>query len=159
MKPNLNDLLKVFLDLDIDFVIIGGFAAALHGSSMVTRDLDLCLLLTPDNIDKLRKAFRDLNPKLRTTPKKLSFLSHPETNTGFKNLYLETDLGIVDIVSSVTGVGDFTLVAKNAQVIQLFGYKCKIISVEQLIASKKALGRPKDILVVQELEEILKKTE
>jgi predicted nucleotidyltransferase len=157
MKPNLNELLKVFLGLDIEFVIIGGFAAALHGSSMVTRDLDLCFLLTPQNIDKLRSSLRDLNPKLRINPEKLSFLTHPETNQGFKNLYLETDLGIVDIVSIVTGVGEFSVVAADAEVIELFGYRVKIMSTQHLIASKKALGRPKDILVVQEIEEILKK--
>jgi hypothetical protein len=157
MKPNLNELLKVFLGLDIEFVIIGGFAAALHGSSMVTRDLDLCFLLTPQNIDKLRSSLREINPKLRINPKKLSFLTFPDTNQGFKNLYLETDLGIVDIVSSVTGVGDFPVVAADADVIDLFGFKVKVMSIQHLIASKKALGRPKDILVVQEIEEIMKK--
>ena len=84
MKPNLNDLLKVFLELEIDFVIIGGFAAALHGSSMITSGLDLCLMLTPQNIDKLRFSLRDLNPKLRITPQKLSFLEHPKTNQDLK---------------------------------------------------------------------------
>jgi len=157
MKPNLNELLKVFLGLDIEFVIIGGFAAALHGSSMVTRDLDLCFLLTPQNIDKLRTSLRDLNPKLRINPKKLSFLTHPKTNQGFKNLYLETDMGIVDVVSSVTGVGDYSVVAADANVIELFGYRVKVMSIQHLLASKKALGRPKDILVVQEIEEIMKK--
>ena len=155
MKPNLNDLLKVFLDLDIEFVIIGGFAAALHGSSMVTRDLDLCFALTPEHIDKLRKALKDLHPKLRITPKKLSFLEHPKTNKGFNNLYLETDLGIVDIVSQVTGVGGFDVVLGKAKTIELFGHNVKIISIDQLLASKKAMGRPKDLAVVEELETIM----
>jgi predicted nucleotidyltransferase len=152
MKPNLNKLLQLFLDQNIDFVVIGGIAAALHGSSMVTRDLDLCFVLTPENIDTLRNSLRELNPRLRITPKKLSFLDFPETNTGFKNLYLETDLGIVDIVSQVTGVGDFSVLLEQAQTVELFGHKCMVMSLEHLIKSKKAMGRPKDLAVVAELE-------
>lgn len=60
---DLNQLIQRLCDADIEFVIVGGFAAVLHGSSLVTRDLNVCAVLTAENVQKLRDAFRDLNPE------------------------------------------------------------------------------------------------
>ncbi|MGK5086005.1 hypothetical protein WDW86_00460 [Bdellovibrionota bacterium FG-2] len=73
--------------------MVGGFAGVLHGSAMVTQDLDLCLLLTPQNIEKLRSILKDIHPTHRMTPKKLSFSNIPEDISKVNNLYLQTDLG------------------------------------------------------------------
>ena len=108
-------------------------------------------MLSDEEIQKLRKALKDLHPKLRITPKKLSFLEFPEDTTGLKNLYLETDLGIVDIIREVTGVGDFNRIAAKAVVVDLFKTRVKVMSVDDLIAAKLALGRPKDLAMVKEL--------
>ena len=151
---SLNNLLKLFLSEKIDFVIVGGFAGVVYGSSMVTKDLDLCFLLTPENILKLRQVLQPYNPKLRITPKKLPFLEYPKDISKLKNLYLETDLGIVDLISNITGVGDFQRVASHAKTIELFGYTCKVIALEDLIEAKTALGREKDLAMVKELKVI-----
>ena len=86
--------------------IIGGFAGVLYGSSLVTRDLDICAVLTSENVEKLREALKDLNPCHRMTPQRLSFLRLPPAGEKVNNLYLRTDWGIVDILSSVAGIGD-----------------------------------------------------
>ena len=70
---NLSSLLEVLLNANIDFVLIGGFASVVHGSSMVTQDLDVCMLIDPDHIGKLRDCLKELNPKHRMTHKKISF--------------------------------------------------------------------------------------
>lgn len=154
---NLNNLLRLLLEKNIDFVLIGEFASAVYGSTMVTRDIDICYACTPDNLNSLRDLLKDLHPIHRQTPQKLSFIEIPENLQGVSNLYLNTDLGTLDIVSQVTGVGDFDHVKKNAIEISLFGHKCKVISIDDLIKSKKAIGRNKDLLVVEELEKIKKK--
>lgn len=64
----LNRLLQRLIDADVEFVIVGGFGGMLHGSSLLTRDLDVCAVLTPNNIEKLRAAFRDLHPVHRHNP-------------------------------------------------------------------------------------------
>jgi hypothetical protein len=74
----INRLLERLCDSKIDFVIVGGFAATLHGSSLVTRDLDVCAILSDENVEKLRDALRDLKPTHRLTPQKLSFLDNPD---------------------------------------------------------------------------------
>ncbi len=88
------------------------------------------------------------------THTKLSFLTHPTDLTGIQNLYLETDLGVLDIVSKVEAVGDFYNVLKNSTEVKLYGGKCNLISIDDLIKSKTALGRHRDLVVVEELKAI-----
>ena len=83
----------------------------LHGSSLLTRNLDVCAVLTAENLDKLRATFGDLHPIHRLTPQRTSFLENPERGTPLKNLYLQTDLGPLDLMSSISGVGDYARVA------------------------------------------------
>jgi hypothetical protein len=83
-------------------VVVGSFAGVLHGSTLVTRDLDLCAVLTPENIERLRVTLKDLNPRHRMTPQRLSFLTVPRSVESVANLHLETDWGVVDIRSSIT---------------------------------------------------------
>lgn len=149
----LNRLIERLSDAGIEFVIVGGFAAMLHGSTLVTRDLDVCAVLTGDNIAKLRAALHDLNPRHRHTPQKLSFLDDPPHAT-FKNLYLETELGSVDVLGSILGVGDFQCVLDASMAIELFGRRCRILTLDGLMRAKKALAREKDLLALKELRAI-----
>lgn len=154
---NLNNLLKVLLESNIDFVLIGGFAGVVHGSTQVTRDLDICVLISAAEVQKLRNALRDLHPRHRMNPNfKPSFLVEPKTIEGLNNIYLETDLGVLDIISTVSGVGSFEDVKRRSIEISIFDHKCKVISIDDLILAKEILGREKDKFVVQELREILK---
>ena len=155
----LNRLFQCLCDAEIDFVIVGGFAAVLHGSALLTRDLDVCALLTDDNVAKLREALRELNPTHRFTSQRLSFLDNPDPGVPLKNLYLQTQWGAVDFLTSITGVGDFQRVRGSSIEIELFGRRCRVISIEDLIVAKEALGRDKDKLAVKELRAIREKTE
>ena len=149
---NLNDLLRLLLSSQIDFVLIGGFAGVVHGSTQVTRDLDICAALNSEGVQKLRACLRDLHPRHRMNPSfKPSFLEEPKSTADLKNLYLETDLGILDVITEVTGVGAFEKLKARAVEIQLFGFSCQVISVEDLIKAKETLGRDKDLLVAKEL--------
>ena len=117
-----------------------------------------CAVLSPANIELLRKILADLHPKHRLTVDKLSFLDIPQDLTGINNLYLQTDAGLLDLRSDVIGVGNYEAVSKSAVEVQIFGRKCKIISLEDLIKSKLTLKRDKDLLVAKELGVIYKKT-
>lgn len=151
---NLNELLRRLCDADIDFVVVGGFAAVLHGSTLVTRDLDVCTVLTAANVEKLRGVLADLRPIHRMTPQRLSFLTNPDPEARIQNLYLETDAGAVDFMTSITGVGDFSRIRAQAVEVELFGHRCRVMSLADLIAAKLALGRDKDLLAARELQAI-----
>lgn len=152
---DINNLLQRLCDAEIDFVIVGGFAAMLHGSSLLTRDLDVCAVLTQENVAKLREVLHDLHPAHRES--RLSFLDTPDPGVEVRNLYLRTDLGPVDFLSTIAGVGDFESVRANAIEVELFGRRCKVMSMDDLIRAKEAIGRQKDLQAVIQLRAIREK--
>jgi predicted nucleotidyltransferase len=149
-------LLNRLADSGLDFVVIGGYAAVTHGSALVTRDLDICAVLTTENVEKLRSILADWNPKHRMTAQELSFLEFPKTGP-ILNLFLRTDAGVIGILSSVLGVGDFARIKEKAELFEIGGKIYQIISLEDLIAAKEAVGREKDLLAVKELRAIAAK--
>ena len=154
---SLHLLLQRLADAGFEFVVVGGYASVLHGSSYVTDDLDICAVLTPQNVEILRTALADLKPWHRMTHQKLSFLDHPPVDQSVNNLYLETEGGILDVISNVLGVGDYQRLRQSAVEVPLFGRKCLVISLEDLIAAKEAMGREKDLLTAKELRAIAAK--
>jgi predicted nucleotidyltransferase len=153
----MSDLQRLLQRLDetgIGFVLVGGYAAMLHGSSLLTRDVDVCAALTAANIEKLRHALRDLHPQHRLSMPRQSFLDEPAPGTVLNNLYLSTDWGALDLLGSITGVGDYARVARDALEIELFGRRVQVIGLDDLIATKQALGREKDLIAVKELRAI-----
>ncbi|MBS0631269.1 MAG: nucleotidyltransferase [Verrucomicrobia bacterium] len=150
-------LLERLTDGGLEFVVIGGYAAMTHGSSLVTRDLDVCAVLTNENVEKIRRIFADWNPRHRMTPQRLSFLTHPTAGVPVQNLYLQTDHGVIDILSHVLGLGDFARLAEKAEKLVVDGRTYRFISLEDLITAKEAVGREKDLLAVKELRAIAAK--
>lgn len=157
MTPDFSQLIAKLTDSGFEFVIIGGYAAVTHGSSQVTRDLDVCAVLTSENIELLRRALASWNPRHRMTADRLSFLKFPKSGEPVNNLYLETDVGVVDILSTVLGVGDFARLKSAAEKFEVDGRLCWVISLPDLIAAKEAVGRGKDKLTAVELRIIAAK--
>ena len=152
-----SQLLQRLADVGLEFVIVGGYAAITYGSSYLTRDVDICTALTEENVAKLRQALRDWNPKHRLTHKRLSFLDFPPSGQSLNNLYLQTDMGVIDILSSILGVGDFAELKSRAEELEVDGKRHLVISLEDLIQAKEALGREKDLLMAKELRAIASK--
>lgn len=152
-----SQILRRLTDAGLDFVIVGGYAAISHGSSYLTRDVDICAVLTEENIGRLRQALAGWDPKHRMTPQKLSFLTYPPAGQPLNNLYLQTDRGVLDVISSVLGVGDFVRLKQQAEELEVDGQRYRVISLGDLIAAKEAMGREKDLLTAKELRAIAAK--
>lgn len=86
MTPDFTKPLARLADVGFEFVIVGGFAAVTHGSSLVTRGVDVCAVLTHENVETLRRALADWNPRHRMAPKRLSFLHFPAPGEPLNNL-------------------------------------------------------------------------
>jgi len=152
---NLNLLLKRLLEAKVDFVLIGGYAAVIHGSSQVTQDVDICAVMTGEQLDKLKQALHGLEPKHRMNTKFQPSLDElPEVGKTLDNYYLRTNAGVLDILKEVSSVGDFSRIKEKAITVKLFGYSCKVISLDDLIAAKEKMKRPKDLLVLDELKAV-----
>jgi hypothetical protein len=150
----LTPLLKRLSEHGVEFVIVGGIAATVHGSVRFTADLDVCAPLDQPNIAKIISALRGLNPRFRFRPDKMRMWEEPERFSSFKNLNLLTDWGILDILGDVSGVGTYEQVAALSVPADLGGIVCKVLDLNPLIAAKRAANRPKDRAAIVELEVI-----
>lgn len=153
----LTDILLLLAKHDVDFVVVGGYAVAAYGSSLVTQDVDICCDFSPENLMRLQQALAGKNPVHRMTTKRLPLLLTPEQCQGLKNLYLDTDAGQLDCLGTVLGVGDFEVVRQHSIEIEIDGVECRLIALDALIQAKKAMGRPRDIEAVRQLEAIKEK--
>jgi predicted nucleotidyltransferase len=157
MTPDFSQLIARLTDAGFDFVIMGGFAAVTHGSSQVTRDLDVGAVLTEETVGLLRRTLAEWHPRHRLTTQRLSFLTFPAPGEPVANLSLETDLGVIDILSSVLGVGGYERLKSRAEELTVDGRTCRVISLEDLIAAKEAIGHDKDRLTAVEIRVIARK--
>jgi len=147
--------LKLFDDFKVDCVVVGGVAAGALGSSQVTFDVDVCYSRDSDNLVRLANALRSVNATLRGAPRDLPFLLDEETLLRGLNFTFDTDIGKIDVLGEVQGVGSYQQCLENSSELELFGVPCRVISLENLIAAKRSAGRPKDLVVLPELEAIL----
>lgn len=140
---------------EVDFIVIGGLAGSLHGSAYVTQDVDVCYGRSESSIERLCRALVDLHPTLRGAPEGLPFRFDPATVKAGLNFTLSTDLGPLDLLGEVSPFGGFDSLKLHAVRMDLVGHAVLVLSLPALIRSKKAAGRPKDLLVVPELEALL----
>jgi hypothetical protein len=159
MTETYMDLLAHLVKAEVRFVLIGGYACIVHGGTLSTLDVDICCDFKPDNLLRLQQAVDDLNPVHRMTPKRIPLSLTTENCQNLKNLYLDTDLGQLDCISSVEGLGDFSRVSQMCQVIEAEGIRLNVLSRNALIQSKKAMNRPRDREAIRELEAIKKMEE
>jgi predicted nucleotidyltransferase len=136
---NVEKLLKTLDDHDIAFVVIGGAAAVLHGSAYVTSDLDVCYSREKENLKKLATALTPFNPALRGAPKDLPFQWDESTLQSGLTFTLTTDLGDVDILGEVTGLGGYEKLLPFSEEMEIFGMRCKVLSLEGLIVPRVEL--------------------
>lgn len=145
-------LLKTLSSNEVEFVIVGGVAATLHGSSRLTTDLDVVYDRSRANIQRLVHALAPLKPYLRGAPPGLPFTFDEATIRAGLNFTLTTDAGPLDLLGEMTGVGKFDDLKGHTVEASLFGAPYRFVDVETLIRAKTAAGRPKDLEVIAELE-------
>ncbi len=148
------DLLKRLNDHGVKYVLVGGMACVIHGSQMVTQDVDICALLNRENLLGLLSALAGIHPRFRTTRNLRPLPDEVEKLEGFKNLYLLTDLGQLDVLSEITGVGEYAEVEQHTIPVDLDGVPCRVLDLDTLITAKRAMNSPKDRQAVIELEAI-----
>ncbi|MCI0487997.1 MAG: hypothetical protein L0229_15510 [Blastocatellia bacterium] len=147
--------LIVLAQYHVDFIVVGGVAATLHGSSHITQDLDICYSREKANLERLANVLQSINARLRGVPEDVPFLMDAETLRRGLNFTFITDLGDMDLLGEVSGVGFYADALKNSVTYEMFGHRYKILSLEKLIAAKRAAGRTKDLLILPELEALL----
>ncbi len=156
MNDDFRDLLTRLIETQVDFVLVGGFAGVVHGCSCVTQDIDICCDFSLENLMALQKAVSNLHPVHRMTPGRKRLNLTEQTCSQLKNLYLDTDIGQLDCLSFIDGLGDYQMVKQASELVKIKDLPLRILSLDGLIKAKKAMNRPRDRQVIFELEAIKK---
>jgi hypothetical protein len=154
---NLLDILKLLSRHDVEFVVVGGYAVVAYGGTMVTQDVDICCDFSPANLLRLQNVLKPLHPVHRMTPGRIPLELTEENCQDLKNLYLDTDLGQLDCLGEVLGVGDFQAVKERSHAVILDEESIRLIDLDALIEAKEAMKRPRDIEAALQLKAILEK--
>lgn len=136
----------------VDFVVVGGLAISAHSTGYITTDLDFCYLRTKENLKKIVAALASFKPRFRNYPENLPFIWDERTLRKGTNFTLVTDIGDIDLLGEVAGIGDYEAVKKESVAETLYDCEVRILTIEGLIKAKRAAGRTKDLLVLPELE-------
>ena len=157
METEFPTALEVLAGGGVEFVIVGGLAATVHGAVRLTEDLDVVYRRTPENLARLEKALSSHAPYLRGAPAGLPFQLDADTLRRGLNFTLTTTAGDIDVLGEVTGLGGYGELAIRADVVDLYGANVRILSLEDLIRSKAAAGRAKDLVDLEALRALAKK--
>ncbi|WP_441290990.1 hypothetical protein ACSRUE_11160 [Sorangium sp. KYC3313] len=135
-------------------MIIGGLPLVIQGSSRTTNDIAMCYSRDRENLRRLARALAPFHPTLRGFPPELPFFWDDQTLWSGLNFTLSTDIGAIDLLGEVPGVGSFDDVVKGSEEIQLYGSAVRILGLDALERAKRAAGRAKDLLDLGEIAAI-----
>jgi predicted nucleotidyltransferase len=157
VELDVEHLLRVLLEHEVKFVMIGGMAAVVHGSPFPTEDVDITPEHSAANLERLSQALDALEARVRTPGVEdgLPF-SHDGATLGAVAVWnLVTPHGILDISFVPNGTTGYPDLAHDAADIDVFGLVVPVASLADIIRSKQAANRPKDQRVLPTLREIL----
>ena len=148
-------VIRTFAEAGVEFVIVGGLAATIHGSARLTQDVDFVYSRAGDNIDRLVAALQPHSPYLRGAPPGLPFDWSAAMIERGLNFTLTTSIGDIDLLGEIVGGGDYGSLIPHTMVVDIFGCRCRCLDLPGLIRAKRAAGRPKDLEALAELESLL----
>ncbi len=152
MTTDFRHLLGLLIGGEVEFIVIGGVAATVHGSARLTNDLDVVYRRTDENIERLVLALAPHEPYLRGAPPGLPFRWDFQTVKKGLNFTLITRGGAIDLLGEVTGGGSYEQLLPFIVKKEFWGHTFQCLNLEKLIVVKRAAGRPKDFEAVAELE-------
>ena len=144
-------MLGGLVEAEIRFVVVGGVAARAHGSTRITEDLDVCYDASPTNVSKLIGVLTEWDAYLRGVEGGLPFILDERTFATTPLLTLATSQGALDLIDTIPGVGDYEEAFNASVEVTARNIRFRILSLNALIASKRATGRPRDVDHLTEL--------
>ena len=145
---------RIFRTLErhaVRYVLIGGWAGKLMGSPTLTTDVDICFARDDANLERLASALLELRPHLRGAPGDLPFRVDARTLRAGDHFTLATDAGDLDLLGTPAGVASFAALERASTRLDLDGLVIRVAAIDDLIAMKRAAGRPKDLIELEVL--------
>jgi predicted nucleotidyltransferase len=151
MPNRFKSLLEILTQADVQFILIGGVAANLHGSARATFDIDIVYARSQKNLAAIASALSPLTPYLRGAPPGLPFRLDETTLASGLNFTLSTAMGDLDLFGEVAGGGTYENLLAKSMWTEIDDLRIRCATLDQLIFLKNAAGRPKDFESVAEL--------
>jgi len=145
LNPEL--LLETLSRHKVNFVLIGALAARLHGFPRLTADADITPASDKPNLERLVAALKELDARVYTesVPEGLVFDLSATAIARARMWNLVTKAGRLDIAFEPAGVEGYDDLKRDAERFEAFGVRFLVASLDDIIRSKEAAGRPKDM--------------
>ena len=146
LPDDFRDLLVALADAGADFLLIGGWAVAVHGRPRATEDLDVFVRATPDNADRVFRALAAFGAPVAAHG--VSRQDFAEEGYGYR---FGVKPNLIEVLTTISGI-DFDAAREGALIVDIDGRAVPIIGREPLVRNKLAAARPKDLEDVRWLE-------
>ena len=153
-------ILEVLARHEVDHVLVGGLAATVHGSPLLTRDVDVVPASSQGVLARLSDSLRELDARVRTTGVESGLpVYHAAASLAAANMWnLTTRYGDLDINFVPSGTRGYPDLVRDSRATDIGGVVVRVASLADVIRSKEAAGRPKDRRSLPILREILERT-
>ena len=137
LNADYRDMVLCLQRAGVEFMLVGGYAVALHGWPRMTFDIDFWILASPENATALMRALKDFGAPIMD-------LKEEDFHRPGMVFQIGVEPQRIDILSAISGV-DYAEARTRAQMMKVDDLELKVISLQDLIANKISSGRPKDI--------------
>lgn len=154
-------ILEILAKHDVEFILIGGVAAALHGAPFPTVDVDVVPAIETSNLDRLAAALRELDAVLRDADSpdgiRINFDGRmlKRALPDLAVLRFDTKYGYLDLIYRPAGTKGFRELARSAVTEDAGSVQIRVASLEDVIRSKQAVGRSRDLEQLPTLRRLL----
>jgi predicted nucleotidyltransferase len=145
-------LLRRLAAAAVDFVVIGGVAVVVHGYGRGTKDLDITYATDAENLERLGGVLLLLHARLRGVADDVPFIPDVRSLRRVQLLTLDTDDGSLDLLVDPAGAAAYPELRARADRVDLDGSEIRVAALDDLVAMKRAAGRPQDLADVEALE-------
>ena len=155
VAPDFLEALRILRRHNVEFIVIGGVCAVLHGAPVSTFDLDIVHLRTPENLDRLTKALSDLDAFYRERPD--LHISPDSTRLGSPGHHLlTTRAGPVDLLGQVKDGRGFEKLISRCEIVDIEeNVSINLLDLPTLIELKENMGTERDLAVLPILRRTL----
>ncbi len=161
MHPKVADPAALLAELaraDIDCIVIGGAAAALHGSMLGTLDVDVVRKVGPDATRRLLPLLANLDARFRFDLANRQLRPDHTHLDGRGALLFSTRLGPLDMLGQLNDGRDYQQLLPHTLEMPIGATRVRVLDLPTLIEVKRAVGRPKDLLAVAHLAALLRQS-
>ena len=153
--PDFFEILKVLSKYKVDYIIVGGVCAVLHGAPVSTFDLDLVHSRNQNNIDSLLSALEELDAYYRGRGDQRLKPGIPHLSSPGHQL-LMTEYGPLDLLGTIGVNHSYDELIRDTEILEVSGYKVRVLNLDTLIKVKKETISDKDKFIIPILERTLR---